>query len=52
MTRSFLLRILLTSRTVSSSWPTPRWLSISQGIGMIEAVGGGEGVEGEHAQAG
>ena len=28
------LRIRCTSCTVSSSWPTPRWLSISHGMGM------------------
>ena len=33
-TRS-LLRIFFTSATVSRSWPTPRWLSISHGMGMI-----------------
>ena len=34
MTSSLGLSSRVTSRTVSSNWPTPRWLSISHGMGM------------------
>ena len=41
-----------TSWTVSSSWPTPRWDSVSHCSGIRTPVGRGQGGDREHTERG